>query len=57
MKVSAVMSVKPPPLVRPVRAARFRPIGQRLMDFLLADWWIDVLLMLFIVFSMLFLHH
>lgn len=49
MKVSATMSVKLPP-------SRERDALDRVFDFLLADWWIDVLLMLFIVWSMLFFH-
>jgi hypothetical protein len=51
------MSVKPP-LFRLSRA-RSRPppsLVDRVLGFLLADWWIDVLLMVFIVMSMLFLH-
>ncbi|MFT3856393.1 MAG: hypothetical protein QM742_02385 [Aquabacterium sp.] len=50
MKVSATMSVKPP---------RLRPLSsplERLLDLVLSDWWIDVVLMLFIVGSMLYLH-
>ena len=37
--------------------SRRPPLSERLIGFVLADWWIDVLLMLFIVISMLFLHH
>lgn len=95
MKVSALMSLKPPPSPRRVQPdirpddrpvappparrrrsdsdglraprtpsttpqARVRtgrpPLLQRLLDVLLSDFWIDVLLMLFIFCSMLFLH-
>jgi len=48
------MSVKPPPFPKKTRSES--PWG-RLIGFLLADWWIDAVLMLFIVISMLFLHH
>jgi hypothetical protein len=49
MKVSAIMSVKPPPF-------RNDSSLERLIGVLLSDFWIDVALMLFIVLSMLFLH-
>lgn len=75
MKVSATMSVKPPPSPRrvqrgvapdtppPIQPPVAAPVGRRaparlkrLLDLLLSDFWIDALLMLFIVCSMLFLH-
>lgn len=46
------MSVKHPPSPSPVS-----PFVDRLLDIVLADWWIDVLLMLFIVGCMVWSHY
>ncbi|MGC4060141.1 MAG: hypothetical protein QM749_04525 [Aquabacterium sp.] len=55
MKESAIMSVKyPPSLSSPRPHASF---ADRIFNVLLADWWIDVFLMLFIVACMVWSHY
>ena len=44
------MSVKLPPSREP-------DVLDRIFEVLLSDWWIDLLLMLFIVWSMWYFHH
>jgi hypothetical protein len=54
-KESAIMSVKHPP--SPASRLPTTPFIERLLDILLADWWIDVFLMLFIVGCMVWSHY